>query len=190
MDMAQEERWEYVLDTYGVRSDYAVSTLGRVKSLKKGREGRIMRGGGGPSDRTPHRRSVWLMNSFDSNSRKKWVDELVAVAFLGAQPMGTQLVHLNGCAWDDRAENLKWATEEDLPSSVHVPLHTPEDAEEADLKLAKDAAWAAVKMAHAELGRLTEKAMRATEAWSRAWALGEAQTGTQGREADGTGEEG
>lgn len=179
--MDTPEEWKPVVDQYGVKIGYAVSNYGRVKSLKPGREDRIMKGGGGPADRTPKRRAVWLMNSFDDNSRKYWVDELVARMFLGARPQNTRLVHTNSCLWDDRAENLAWVTEEELPNSVLIPLHTPEGAAAADLKLAKDAAWAAVKMAHIELGRLMEKAQRATEAWSLAWALEEAQKGVQGR---------
>lgn len=146
--MDTQEEWKQVVDPYGVLSEYAVSTWGRVKSLKKGREGRIMTGGEGPASRSPERRAVWLMDSFADNSRKRWVDELVALAFIGDRPMGVRLVHVNGCVWDDRVENLKWATEEDLHTVAFAPFHTPTGHKTiTELREDAEAAWKVVQTA-------------------------------------------
>lgn len=181
MDTRVEE-WKQVRDSYGAKIDYAVSNLGRVKSLKTGREGRIMTGGGGWTDQTPARRAVWLMNSFDTNSRKHWVDELVAAAFVGERPEGARLDHINGCIWDDRAQNLKWATEDELPATIFEPIHTPEGHKTlAELRVAAQAAWNAVLVAQ-------EAAIRASKALAYAEGLDEARKAVHGS-TEGNGQE-
>lgn len=171
--MDTEEEWKQVVDTFNLPIGYAVSTWGRVKSLKKGREGRIMTGGGGPGSRSPERRAVWLMDSFGGNSHRQWVDQLVAKAFLEEKPDGTRLVHINGCIWDDRVENLKWSTEEDLPTAVYAPLRTPAGHKTlTELRADADAAWKAVQAAQ-------DVAIRASMALAYAEGLSEAQKGTE-----------
>src|ERR1700747_3097470 len=124
------EEWKTVVDDYGAPIEYAVSTLGRVKSLKsRTRMNRIMKGGEGPRSPEAKRRAVWLMDSYSSNSAKYWVDMLVARAFLGEGKTGAKLEHINGCDWDDRAENLRWREEGELPTSVLEPLPTPEQSD-------------------------------------------------------------
>lgn len=44
-------------------------------------------------------------------SQRKNVHELVLLAFAGSRPGGFVARHINGCATDNRLENLEWATE-------------------------------------------------------------------------------
>lgn len=169
-----QEEWKQARDTYGARIGYEVSNLGRVRSRKTGREGRIMKGGEGWTSQIPRRRGVWLMNSFDDNSRRQWVDEMVAEAFLGRRPERGRVVHLNGVVWDDRVENL--AYREATPA---LTTAEPVIDDLVKARAAKDVALVELRKAREALQRAEEDTIRAVEVWAALEARGESQTGVQ-----------
>lgn len=143
--MENEERWTQVIDPFGARTDYEVSTLGRVRSLKRGREGRIMRGGEGPNGTTTTARTVWLMDSYYNVAKPRRVDQVVARAFLGEAPQGTRVIHKNGFIWDDRLENLEYGTTAAFEPAPPPPIQ--EGLSVAQARKKQEAAQEAVRKA-------------------------------------------
>ena len=96
------EIWKDVKDYEGV---YQVSNLGRVKSLKFGKE-RILK--------MVINNAGYILVALhkDGNQKSKNVHQLVAIAFLGHIPSGMSLVvdHINRIKTDNRLENLQIIT--------------------------------------------------------------------------------
>lgn len=177
----EPEQWRTITDPpeHEDQLPYEVSNYGRVRSLNKGFEGKILKGGEGPANTDPGIRKVWLTNPWHSSNIRARVDKLVAVAFLGQQPPGTRLIHKNACVWDDRASNLLWESTE-LTSSIHTPLPTHGQPTVEHLTRLEGAAWLKVENLRIALGQATSEALKASKARVYAEALGEAQTGVQG----------
>lgn len=94
-------------------TDYEVSSLGRVKSLKrlpiKILSGCVQRG----------YRCIHLSNG---EVVKRWfVHQLVMLAFKGPKPQGMHCAHLNGVRDDNRPENLIYCTPKE--NNAHKKLH-------------------------------------------------------------------
>jgi len=96
------EIWKYVKDYEGV---YQVSNLGRVKSLKFGKE-RILK--------MVINNAGYILVALhkDGNQKSKNVHQLVAIAFLGHIPCGNNLVvdHINTIKTDNHLDNLQIIT--------------------------------------------------------------------------------
>ncbi len=108
------ERWRAVKDY----PNYMVSDLGKVKNINSNR---ILKPG------IPNRYlSVTLCNSY---RRKVWtIHQLVAIAFLGFVPDGTQKIivdHINNDPLDNRSENLQLITQrQNVIKSINRNLPT------------------------------------------------------------------
>jgi HNH endonuclease len=97
------ERWRP-----SVEPGYAVSSLGRVMSLRPGKVGLIMR--------------MWrddegyehVTLTRDNVNKRRSVHQLVAEAFLGSRPSPAhEVAHEDGKPWHNVATNLRWATEKE-----------------------------------------------------------------------------
>lgn len=101
------EEWRLVPHT---RSQYAVSNLGRVRSLphyywtatrsKRWNPGRVLK---------PNLTNRYLSVEMTRGHRAR-VHVLVAAAFLGPRPEAQQVNHINGNRLDNRAANLEYVT--------------------------------------------------------------------------------
>ncbi|WNH10077.1 NUMOD4 domain-containing protein [Thalassobellus suaedae] len=95
---------EIWIDIIGYESLYKVSSLGRVKSLKRKnvKNDRILK---------PCIRAGYLKVSLNKNAKKKSfkVHQLVAMVFLNHTPNGREIVvdHINEVKTDNRVENLQ-----------------------------------------------------------------------------------
>ena len=106
-----KEEWRAVPGYYGL---YEVSSLGRVKSLARKREGdgklipeRIIEG----NTSLPYKRCFL---SKDGKTKTYYIHRLVAFAFLGNYTEdGLEVAHNNGNPLDNRVENLRWTTSKD-----------------------------------------------------------------------------
>lgn len=115
--MTLTDRAELWTAAPGYEGYYAVSDMGRVKSLSR----EIMRSNGRPMRLTGRvlrpglnsesRFGVWLQR----DGRREWfaVAHLVAAAFLGPRPEGLEVCHRNGIRQDDRLTNLYYGTPSD-----------------------------------------------------------------------------
>lgn len=84
---------------------YEVSNQGRVRSLPRRKApGRVLR----PLKHTGGYARIMLWK--DGVPWQTFVHRLVALAFLGPAPAGTQVAHGNGDKQDNRVTNLRWAT--------------------------------------------------------------------------------
>jgi len=111
------EIWVVIPNTENM---YEVSSQGQVRSWYNNRWGRASM----PHILTPGRaKAGYLTVSLHLLGQKYsvTVHQLVAHAFLGEQPEGTEIAHLNGKRADNRAKNLKYATrsENNLMKSEH-----------------------------------------------------------------------
>jgi len=124
--------------------DYEVSDQGRVRR-------RPMQ-----KSRTAHRyERVSLMK--DGKTHYRYVHRIVCEAFHGADPGGAQVAHGNGDSFDNRAENLRWATpkENNGDKAAHgtqrrgqtAPNAKISDAAVADIRSHKAAGVRAVDLA-------------------------------------------
>lgn len=164
------EEWRQVVDDFGARLEYDVSSLGRVRSQKPGREGRIMSGGEGPEGTKAKTRLVWIMDSFHDTARPYRVDKMVAKAFLGPAGTKERVIHKNGMAWDDRLENLEYGTPTVSDASIPPALRGTLTTEQAQAK---------VKAAKKELRDAVERLESAVTELEVAMAAEAAQTGVQ-----------
>ena len=97
--MEETEIWK---DVVGYEGDYQVSNLGRVRSLKYGKE-RMMKP-------IKNNREYLIVNLYKNGKNKQFlVHILVAMAFLGHTPNGHSSVvdHINSDKTDNRLENLR-----------------------------------------------------------------------------------
>lgn len=96
------EIWKDIKDYEGL---YQVSNLGRVKSLKFGKE-RILKGSKSSNS--------YISINLLKYGKTKWIalHQLVAIAFLNHKPCGYKLVvdHINTIKTDNRLENLQVIT--------------------------------------------------------------------------------
>jgi hypothetical protein len=166
-----QEVWKTVR-IEGESMPYEVSNLGRVRSMNKAHKGKILKNGEGRANPEPKFRIVWITHPNRNRQLRPRVDKLVATAFLGDPEPGDRLIHLNGCEWDDRAENLLWEST-DLPSSMHTPLHPQETV--ARLADAASYAWIRVAEARKALDDALDDALKAERAVLRAEILEEGQ---------------
>jgi hypothetical protein len=93
------ENW---LPVPGYEGHYEVSDLGRVRSLKPGRQ-RVLES---QSDRG-YRRVALSLNAAEWRPR---VHQLVALAFLGPAPEGLEVCHRDGVRDNNVPSNLKYGT--------------------------------------------------------------------------------
>lgn len=107
---------------------YEISNMGRVKSHYVQR---ILKPG---THRAGHKHVQLSLNGF---SHKRYVHRLVAEAFIPNPEGKPDVAHNNGVPWDNRVENLRWATE--LENSRDRERHgtlflsiTPEMVKEID----------------------------------------------------------
>lgn len=105
MTAAPTEQWR---DVVGYEGYYQVSDHGRVRSLPGGyRAGRVLTGG---LSQLGYRRHVLCR---DGTRRTITTHVLVARAFLGAPPDGTEVCHWNDVHDDNRLANLRYGTKFD-----------------------------------------------------------------------------
>ncbi len=103
---ASMEQWAPIMNWDG----YEVSNLGRVRSHKFCRQM--------PRQILPRLISPWVLDgryqcvTFKERGRKvnMYVHRIVATAFLGPAPEGTEVAHNNGDGLDNRLDNLRYAT--------------------------------------------------------------------------------
>lgn len=93
------EIWKPVVGFYG----YQVSSLGRVRSFKRYRSGRILK----PNRVGPNKRAMVSLYR-DDTPHFRLVSWLVCEAFHGPRPEGLQSAHEDGNAQNDIASNLSW----------------------------------------------------------------------------------
>lgn len=117
------ETWRAVVDYHGV---YEVSDQGRVRSIDRvtldGRrlKGRVLR----PSPHSDHYPLVTLW--WGGVGKQHRVHTLVATAFHGPAPEGTECCHNNGDPTDCHAANLRWATHsENMADAVRHGTFNP-----------------------------------------------------------------
>lgn len=98
--MTAAEEWRPI-----VGAPYMVSSEGRVVSRVRPESPRLLR---------PHRRRVSGYEHVNicsgGETRTTLVHRLVAEAFLGPCPVGLEVRHRNGIAWDNRVANLTYGT--------------------------------------------------------------------------------
>lgn len=95
------EEWK---DIEGYEGMYQVSNLGRVRSFKKYREGRILKSFPDPNG--------YLKVSLSKNNKLKnhRVHRLVAIHFIPNPQNKSQVNHIDGNKQNDNVNNLEWST--------------------------------------------------------------------------------
>lgn len=101
------EEWRPVVGYEGL---YEVSIFGRVRCSAVGRGrvvGRVLR-------QSPRNNKGYLrVNLWNATQRNHFVHHIVAEAFVGPRPDGQLVLHTNGSATDNRAENLRYGSHAD-----------------------------------------------------------------------------
>jgi hypothetical protein len=167
----EEEEWRTVHNRFGNPSSYDVSSWGRVRSNHANFANRILKGGEGPQSNSTKIRRVWVTGVIKDNNAPMRVDLLVAKEFLDPPQNGVwKVAHKNGCAWDDRLENLGW-TEEHFSSLT--PLTKPGD-------LTLEQAYSKEKAARNNLQQAVDALAGALRDVVRAEAREEAQKAAEG----------
>jgi hypothetical protein len=99
--LLSNEQWKPIKDF----PDYEVSDLGRVKSYKHSKEGRIL------SPRSDGRGGYKKVTLFKNGMKiQKKIHILVLEAFIGPKPTGWETSHKNDKPDDNRLSNLEWVT--------------------------------------------------------------------------------
>lgn len=88
-------RWA---DIPGYEGLYSVSTSGAVYSYRSGKNLR------------PGRMSSGHLSVSLGRRNSRCVHELVLLTFIGPRPQGCECRHINGEPWDNRLNNLEWAS--------------------------------------------------------------------------------
>lgn len=108
---ATREAWKPVA---GHEGTYEVSDHGRVRSLDREtvRSDGVRRNLRGKAMKTPANAAGYPVVRLHQGptSRLRYVHDLVAEAFLGPRPDGTEVCHRNGNASDARAANLRYGS--------------------------------------------------------------------------------
>lgn len=107
-ELESTEEWRWIIDRYGEQSGYQVSSMGRVRTRHTRCDGLILKGGEGPDSQDPKKRKVWLTDVLHPQSRPHSVEKLVAATFHERPRPGAKIQWINGCVWDNRAENVRW----------------------------------------------------------------------------------
>lgn len=97
----------------GFEGEYAVSNLGRVKSLARPsiNSSRQVRGVIRKQNPNSHGYSMLKLYHADGTWRGVSVHRMVALAFLGPCPIGKNINHKNGDKMDNRVDNLEYTTQ-------------------------------------------------------------------------------
>lgn len=116
--MSDDEQWRPIEDYVGY---YEVSNLGRVRNVRKQARrvvGKVLK----VCDNGRGYKSVMLRK--DGRSKRLYVHRLVAAAFLGPCPAGSEVAHLNHNRSDNRAVNLTYLTHyENVQHSKQLKRH-------------------------------------------------------------------
>ena len=126
------EQWK---DVVGYEGLYQVSSIGRIKALKK-------------TDRRGYTRQERMMNPVisacgrpvvhickDGKRKTVFVHRLIAEAFIPNPEGKAEVNHINGIKDDNRVENLEWVTRsENMLHAEKTGLHSMEKASEAHRK--------------------------------------------------------
>lgn len=99
--LEENEIWKVVPDF----PDYFVSNMGRVKSIKKGKERFLNR-----SEKGAGYALISLFNKGASAPKSIKRATLVATVFIDNPDKNPIVNHINGIKRDDRASNLEWCT--------------------------------------------------------------------------------
>ena len=107
------EKWKVVSFHKGKDSRYAISSRGRlIRYKKKIQEGVLVKGS--MQEGYPIWKYSWFKKGVRLNSAKLF-HHIVAAAFLPKQKAKQiSIIHLNFKKADNRVENLKWATQEEV----------------------------------------------------------------------------
>ena len=103
------ERWTPIaFDDVGQAPHYQISNYGRLRSFQSGPEGTIIKGSVIQGYRS-------LNIRVGGKTVNRYVHKLVAQYFLdAAQPDRTYVLHLDHDKLNNRVENLRWATKEEM----------------------------------------------------------------------------
>lgn len=104
-----QEIWKSVP---GFEGQYDVSSQGRVRTFRRGANGRLLKPGRMPQGHL----SVAL-----GRGNSQCVHKLVLLAFVGPPPKGCECLHGNGDPSDNRLENLRWGTRSE--NNIDAVLH-------------------------------------------------------------------
>lgn len=118
------EDWQPVV---GYEGWYEVSSLGRVRrtmAIAGARTGRVLQ--------VFANNDGYLRVTLSRYKRERhmFIHRLVALAFLGPRPVGSQTNHRNGIKTDNRPDNLEWCTRsENILHAFRLGLQTPPKGE-------------------------------------------------------------
>ena len=137
-EQAATEEWR---DIAGV-PHYQVSDRGRVRSfVKKGRN--LNRIAAEPHllaprrDNRTGRLSVSIPDGGPQTYRTRHISHLVAAAFLGTKPSGTEVAHLNGDVSDNSSSNLAYVTHRENEGHKRAHGTTPGGERNGQSKLTR-----------------------------------------------------
>lgn len=119
-ELLEREFWRPITDTEGA---YEVSDFGRVRSMfLRSKHGTSMRREQ-PLILKPGNTGRYMAVSIRLHGARftKSVHVLVAEAFLGTRPNGAHAAHIDGNSFNNRVENLIWATPKE--NEAHKVVH-------------------------------------------------------------------